>query len=303
MTADTDRRHETEELHRLSVVDCLARIQAADHAVLAAVERARPAIAGLLDAAEPGFRDGGRLVFVGAGTAGRLGVFAASEAATAFQVPRWRLVGILAGGDAALRRDSQRRQHDPRGALGDLLKLGLGGRDTVIGLTATGTTPYVRGGLAWCAARGEPPLTALVSCRPCQKPPGVGHLIRVETGPEVVADAIDAKAGTASKLILDAIVTTLMIRTGRVYRNQMVELKAHGDALRERARRVVATLTGLERSAADALLERAGGRVKCAVVMHHRGFSRAVAELALAASDDRIDEALAGDGPGVEQGA
>ncbi|MDA3961439.1 MAG: N-acetylmuramic acid 6-phosphate etherase [Planctomycetota bacterium] len=286
------RNTQTMDLHRLSVEDCVARIQAADHDVLTAVEQARPAIARFIEAAEPGFRDGGRLVYFGAGTSGRLAVLDASEAPPTFQVPRWRVVGIIAGGDNSLRKSSESKEDDPKGAIEELLKLGLGPKDAVIGIAAGGTTPYVRGGLAWCAARSEPPLTALLSCSQCQKPPGVGHLLCVDTGPEVLTGSTRMKAGTATKLVLNTISTTLMIRSGRVYQNLMVDLKASNDKLRDRAARIVASITGLDRSASFALLDRAGGRVKCAVVMHHLGCGRTEAELALADCDDRLDLAL-----------
>jgi N-acetylmuramic acid 6-phosphate etherase len=290
--ASEQRNPQTMDLHRLSVAACVARIQQADHQVLTAVESARDAITAFIEAAEPGFLEGGRLIYFGAGTSGRLGVLDASEAPPTFQVPSGKIIGIIAGGDVSLRKSSEKKEDDPRGAVNDLLKLGLGRRDAVIGIAAGGTTPYVRGGLAWCAARGEAPLTALLTCSACQKPPGVQHLLCLPTGPEVITGSTRMKAGTATKLVLNTISTTLMVRAGRVFENLMVDLKASNDKLRDRAARIVATLTGLDRSAAFELVDAAGGRVKCAIVMHRMGLTRTEAELRLAEHDDRLGRAL-----------
>jgi len=286
------RNTRTTDLHRLSVDELVARIQEEDRRVSDAVAEARPAISAFIAAAELGFRAGGRLIYLGAGTSGRLGVLDASEAPPTFQVPRGKIVGIIAGGDSALRRSSERREDDPRGAREDLLRLAIDGRDSVLGVAAGGTTPYVRGALAWCAARGDPPVTGLLTCSPCQAPPAVEHLICAPTGPEVITGSTRMKAGTATKLILNTISTTLMVRSGRVYENLMVDLKATNDKLRDRGARIIATLTGLERRACFDLLDAAGNRVKCAIVMHRLGLSRRDAELRLAAVDDRLDRAL-----------
>lgn len=290
--ASEQRHPKTMDLHRLSAADCVARLQAIDHEVLDAVAAARDAIVAFVEDAEPGFLDGGRLVYFGAGTSGRLGVLDASEAPPTFQVPSWRVVGIIAGGDNALRKSSEKKEDDPRGAINDLLKLGLGPKDAVIGIAAGGTTAYVRGGLAWCAARSEPPLTALLTCSQCQRPPGVRHLLCAATGPEAITGSTRMKAGTATKLILNQISTTLMVRAGRVYQNLMVDLKASNDKLRDRAARIVATLTGLGRRESFDLVDAAGGRVKCAIVMHRLGLTRTEAELKLAEHDDRLGRAL-----------
>lgn len=290
--ASEQRHPDTMDLHRLSAAECIARLQQVDREVLDAMDAARDAITGFVEAAEPGFLAGGRLVYFGAGTSGRLAVLDASEAPPTFQVPSWRVIGIIAGGDHSLRKSSETKEDDPRGAVNDLLKLGLTRKDAVIGIAAGGTTPYVRGGLAWCAARSEPPVTALLTCSPCQQPPGVGHLICANTGPEAITGSTRMKAGTATKLVLNQISTTLMVRAGRVYENLMVDLKASNDKLRDRAARIVATLTGLGRRDSFDLVDAAGGRVKCAIVMHRLGLSRKDAELRLAAVDDRLGKAL-----------
>jgi len=277
-------------LHRLSAGECVALIGQEDRAVLEAMDKARGALTRLLEAAEPGFVAGGRLVYLGAGTSGRLGVLDAAEAPPTFQVEPGRVVGIIAGGDAALRESSESKEDDPAGARKELEELGLTARDTVVGIAAGGTTPYVLGGLKIAARSGA--TTALIVCTKMERPAWVQHLVVLETGPEVITGSTRMKAGTATKLALNTISTTLMIREGRVYENLMVDLRASNDKLRDRAARIVSTLTGLGRNDAFELLEASGGSVKTAVIMHRLQVSRSVAEARLAAAQGRLDVAL-----------
>ncbi|GAB4384006.1 MAG: N-acetylmuramic acid 6-phosphate etherase [Phycisphaerales bacterium] len=298
MTTPPDRSHiHTEQrnprsmaLHTLSVAECVTLIAQEDRAVLVALERARAALTALIEAAEPGFVGGGRLVYLGAGTSGRLGVLDAAEAPPTFQVEPGRVVGIIAGGDAALRQSSESKEDDPEGARAELEALELRPQDTVIGIAAGGTTPYVLGGLSIAARRSA--LTGLIVCTPIEKPASVQHLVVLETGPEVITGSTRMKAGTATKMALNTISTTLMIREGRVYENLMVDLRATNDKLRDRAARIVSTLTGLDRGRAFALLERAGGAVKTAVVMQRLGVDRNEAERRLGDAKGRLARAL-----------
>jgi N-acetylmuramic acid 6-phosphate etherase len=299
----TEKRNpRTMDLHRQGVAELVATIHREDRKVIEAMKRAAHRITRLIEAIEPGFLAGGRLVYVGAGTSGRLGVLDASEAPPTFQVPPGRIVGIIAGGDPALRVSSEGREDDPRGAWPELDALQLTSRDAVIAIAAGGTTPYALGALEFCAARtGEArPLTCLLSCADVPRPAAADHLLILKTGPEVLTGSTRMKAGTATKLALNTISTTLMIRSGRVYENLMVDLRATNDKLRDRAARIVATLTGLERSAAFALLDSAGGSVKVAVVMHRRSFSAANAEAALRECSGRLDRALGEPEPRVD---
>lgn len=289
-------------LHTLSAAECVALMQREDRAVLEAMEKAGPALTALIEAAEPGFSAGGRLVYFGAGTSGRLGVLDASEAPPTFQVEPGRVVGIIAGGDAALRKSSEGKEDDPAGAAAELDALTLEARDTVIGIAAGGTTPYVLGGLDHIkrSARqrtgreggSDAPLTALLCCTPVTKPASADHLVVLETGPEVITGSTRMKAGTATKLALNTISTTLMIRSGRVYENLMVDLRATNAKLRDRAARIISILTGLARPEAFDLLDRAGGAVKTAIVMHQAGMQRESAEARLAQTGGRLDAAL-----------
>jgi N-acetylmuramic acid 6-phosphate etherase len=286
------RNPRSERLHRLDAAGLVTLIQAEDRAVLAALEAARTELIALIAAAEPGFVAGGRLIYVGAGTSGRLGVLDASEAPPTFQVPPGRVVGIIAGGDPALRRSSEGKEDEPEGALAELTALALDERDTVIGIAAGGTTPFALGALAVAKRLCARTSTALLSCSPVPKPAHADHLVVVATGPEVLTGSTRMKAGTATKLALNTISTALMARSGKVYGNLMVDLRASNAKLRDRAARIISTLTGLARPEAFALLDRAGGTVKTAVVMQRRGIDRAQAEAALEQAKGRLEIAL-----------
>jgi N-acetylmuramic acid 6-phosphate etherase len=264
-------------LHELSVADCVRLIQEIDRGVMAAMDAGRAALTAFIEAAEPRFLAGGRMVYLGAGTSGRLGVLDASEAPPTFCVEPGRIVGIIAGGDGSLRRSSEGKEDDPRGAAPDLEALRLTANDTVLGIASGGTTPYVLGALELAKAthaEGGSPLTGLLSCAPVPKPAAADHLIVLPTGPEVLTGSTRMKAGTATKLALNTISTTLMVRAGRVYENLMVDVRPTNAKLRDRAVRIVTTLTGLPRAGAAALLESAGGDVKAAIVMYRLGMGR-----------------------------
>ena len=286
------RNPNTMSLHALSVEDCVDVIQQDDRAVFDALAKARPGLVRFIEAAEPRFTAGGRLIYLGAGTSGRLGVLDASEEPPTFQVEPGRIVGIIAGGDTALRRSSEGKEDDPRGAAPELDALGLTPNDTVLGIAAGGTTPYVVGGVGYAKARQSGALTGLLVCSPIETPPGVDQLLVLAVGPEVLTGSTRMKAGTATKLVLNTISTTLMIRSGRVFENLMVDLRATNDKLCDRAARIIATLTGLSREASFHLLERAGGVVKTAVAMERLGIDREEAEARLQREHGRLDRVL-----------
>lgn len=290
--ATEQRNPRSMNLHALSVDECVALIAAEDAAVHDAMKKASGPIAAFIRAVEPGFLAGGRLVYLGAGTSGRLGVLDASEAPPTFQIEPGRIIGIIAGGDSALRLSSEGKEDDPRGAAEALRALSLGTNDTVLGIAAGGTTPYVLGALDLCKAMDPAPMTGLLVCSPIQKPASADHLVVLETGPEVLTGSTRMKAGTATKLALNTISTTLMVRSGRVHENLMVDLRATNDKLRDRAARIVATLTGLSRPQALHLLESAGGAAKTAVVMHRLSVDRVEAEARLLRAGGRIGNVI-----------
>lgn len=291
----TEKRNpRTARLHTLGVAELVETIQREDRDVILALKRASARLTRLIAAIEPGFVAGGRLIYVGAGTSGRLGVLDASEAPPTFCVPPDRIIGLIAGGDGALRKSSEGKEDDPRGAWPELDDLALTPNDTVLAIAAGGTTPYAVGALAWREGRpaAQRPLTALLACADPGPVEHADHVVVLKTGPEVLTGSTRMKAGTATKLALNTISTTLMVRSGRVYENLMVDVRATNAKLRDRAARIIGSLTGLARAECFTLLESAGGSVKTAVVMHRRGVSRARADELLSAARDRLDAAL-----------
>lgn len=277
-------------LDALPTGELLALMSEEDHRAARAVSAETERIAALVEEVVPRFRGGGRLIYVGAGTSGRLGVLDASECPPTFLVDPSRVVGIIAGGDAALRRSSESLEDDPRGAVAELERLGVGRLDTVIGLTAGGTTPYPLGALRIAASRDA--LTALVTCGNPPERHAADHVIRLDTGPEVLAGSTRLKAGTATKLVLNMISTALMVRLGKVHDGLMVDVSATNDKLRDRAARIVVRLVGGSRGDALALLDEAGGRVKTAVVMRSMRLPRREAEALLEMSGGSLRDAL-----------
>ena len=263
----------------LGIVDLM---NAEDQEVPRAVATQREEIARAISTAETAFRAGGRLFYVGAGTSGRLGVLDASECPPTFGTPPEMVQGVIAGGVAALTAAQEGAEDNLDQARIDLAARGVRAGDFVVGIAASGTTPYVRVALEHAKSVGAH--TAIVACSP---PPAATlaaadiHIVAV-TGPEVVTGSTRLKAGTATKLILNMITTGAMIRLGKTFGNLMVDLRATNVKLTDRSERIVAEVSGIERAAARELLARAGGRVKLAIVMHALGVSREEAEQRLA---------------------
>ncbi len=283
-------------LDALSIDECVALINAEDQTVAHAVAAAAPAIGAFIADAERALRAGGRLVYLGAGTSGRLGVLDASECPPTFQSPEGLVVGLIAGGDGALRKSSEGKEDDPRGAVEALGAMPLQKNDIVLGIAAGATTPYVLGALAHAHALGG--ATGLLTCADVAPAPGVRHLIKILTGPEVLTGSTRMKAGTATKLALNTISTTLFVRLGKCYENLMVDVRATNNKLLDRAARILSTLTDLSRDDALALLSRpaeqrgAGGNLKVAVVMQRKGLSHADASELLARHGGLLRAAL-----------
>lgn len=262
----TERRNDkTRDIDTLDTVGLLNLMVDQDAAVIEAVRQATPALAALIDAIVRGMSRSGRLIYLGAGTSGRLGVLDASECPPTFFTDPTRVVGIIAGGDAALRTSSEGAEDDPNGARTELEHLQLNEHDTVIGIAAGGTTPYVLGAIDIAKAGGA--TTALMCCTSVVKPQAADHLVVLAVGPEVVTGSTRMKAGTATKLALNTISTATMIRLGKTWGNLMVDLRASNVKLRDRAMRILAQQCDLSRDQAGRLLDEAGGRVKLALVM------------------------------------
>ena len=279
----TERRNpRTQQIDLADPIGIVDLMLAEDDTVPRAVATQRQQIADAIAAAEQTFRDGGRLFYVGAGTSGRLGVLDASECPPTFGTDPQMVQGIIAGGPAALTSAQEGAEDDLRQAAIDLAARGVRAGDMVVGIAASGTTPYVR--VALEHARSVGARTVIVACSP---PPAetlrsADVAIVAITGPEVVTGSTRLKAGTATKLILNMITTGAMIRVGKTFGNLMVDLRATNVKLADRSERIVAEVSGLARADARALLERAGGSVKLAIVMHALGVERHEAERQLA---------------------
>lgn len=245
--------------------ESIVRLMADDHrAVSAAAAAAAPAIGALVEQVAERFRRGGRLAYFGAGTSGRLGVLDASECPPTFMSAPEQVVGVIAGGDAALRRSSEGREDEWDGAREEIERLGIGPLDTVVGIAAGGTTPYALGAIRIAKARGA--MTAFVACVPMDPPEACDHLVVLDTGPEVLTGSTRLKAGSATKLALNCITTALFVRLGKVRGNLMVDLSASNDKLLDRAIRTVLLFDpSRTREEALALLEASGRSVKRAI--------------------------------------
>ncbi|MSR44092.1 MAG: N-acetylmuramic acid 6-phosphate etherase [Phycisphaerales bacterium] len=277
-----------DQLTTLQQVQAMAQ----DHAVVhQAVANAAPALAAFIDALVPRVRHGGRLFYCGAGTSGRLGVLDASECPPTFCSDPSQVIGLIAGGDVALRRSSERREDDPQGTEAEFVAHALGASDAVLAIAAGGTTPYALGAIPLAKARGA--LTALLVCSPRERTADCDHLIVLATGAEMLTGSTRLKAGSATKLALNCITTLLFTQLGKVHGNLMVDLAATNDKLVDRAIRVLQMLDpSLDRPSAAALLQEGGGRVKTALVMRSRTMDRTAAEAHLLRCDGNLRRAL-----------
>jgi N-acetylmuramic acid 6-phosphate etherase len=279
------------DLDRLGTTDLLHRINDEDRRVAWAVEREIDAIAAAVDAIADRLRAGGRLHYFGAGTSGRLGVLDASELPPTFSTPPDLVVGHIAGGERALTAAVEAAEDDERAGADEIVASDIGARDVVIGLSASGATPYVMGALR--AARSRGALTIAVANTP-RAPLGEAAQMAITplAGPEVLTGSTRLKAGTAQKLVLNMISTAVMIKLGKVFGNAMVDLQPMNAKLRARAMRLVAQLSGASEDDAQAALVANGWHVKNAVVALAFGCSPDAATQRLSAADGSLRNAL-----------
>jgi N-acetylmuramic acid 6-phosphate etherase len=278
MTGDTERadigqllgtetpNHASAALDEMSVADAVATMNDADFAVPEAISQARGQIAAAITAAEPGFVGGGRLIYVGAGTSGRLGILDAAECPPTFHTDPDRMVGLIAGGPSALMEAVEGAEDDPRAGATDIAALELGAADSVVGVAASGRTPYVTGALR--QAQTAAAVTISLSCNLGAELSGIAeHAIELDTGPEVLTGSTRLKAGSAQKQVLNMMSTILMVRAGRTYANLMVDLHPTNGKLRLRAVRLVELIAQVDEPAATQALTRCDWEVKTAIVM------------------------------------
>lgn len=279
-------------LDTLSIADTLALINDEDHGVPAAVGREIPAITRAVEAIVARLRQGGRLIYVGTGTSGRLGVLDASECPPTYGVPAELVQGMIAGGYEACHRAVEASEDDREAGASDLAARGVTAKDAVVGIAASGRTPYTIGAVAHARALGA--FTAAVTCVPGSPiTEAVDVAIAPMVGPEVVAGSTRMKAGTAQKLVLNMISTTTMIQLGYVRGNRMTNMRARNSKLQARAVRILQAETGLDAAAATTALAASGDDVATAVVMVRSGRSRGDASEALQRAGGIIEQAIA----------
>lgn len=290
------RNPATEHLDELSTLDMLRVINEEDARVAAAVASTLPQIAQAVDAIAQRFEQGGRLFYIGAGTSGRLGVLDASECPPTFSVPPTLVQGIIAGGDSALRKSSEASEDSPEQGAADLAAHGFGKSngttvpDTLVGIAASGRTPYVIGAMRHAKSLGA--LTIALTCVPNSEMAAIADIsIAAVTGPEVLTGSTRLKAGTATKLVLNMLSTGVMIKTGAVYGNLMVNVQPTNAKLVDRSQRIIAAATGVDQPTAARLLNEAGS-VKTAIAMQKLSLDRATAEARLATTKGNLGALL-----------
>ena len=253
------------EIDRLSTLDMLQVMNAEDATVPGAVQAELPAIARAVDGITQRLRQGGRLIYVGAGTSGRLGVLDASECPPTYNTPREMVIGLIAGGPDAVTRSIEGAEDRADEGAAAIADLGVEEIDAVVGIAASGRTPYVIGALEEARRRGA--LTVSIACSDGSPMAAVAEIvIQPLVGPEVVTGSTRMKAGTAQKLVLNMLSTGAMIRLGKTFGNLMVDVQPSNQKLKARARRIVAEATGLDNDAAAAALDAADGEVKTAIL-------------------------------------
>ncbi|MGD0444963.1 MAG: N-acetylmuramic acid 6-phosphate etherase [Edaphobacter sp.] len=280
----------TENIDELPTLDMLRLISDEDRKAAAAVAATLPDIAKAVDEIAQRMEDGGRLFYIGAGTSGRLGVLDASEIPPTFSVPSTLVQGIIAGGDSALRKSSESSEDSAEQGAADLAATGFTGQDALVGIAASGRTPYVIGALRHANPIGA--LTVALTCVPDSPMAAISDIaITPITGPEVIAGSTRMKAGTATKLVLNMLSTGVMVKTGAVYGNLMVNLQPTNAKLLDRAHRIIMDITGIDQPTAAKLLSE-GGSVKTAIVMQQLSVDHPTAEAKLKTHNGNLSALL-----------
>ncbi|WP_025123497.1 MULTISPECIES: N-acetylmuramic acid 6-phosphate etherase [unclassified Serratia (in: enterobacteria)] len=281
------------QIDTLPTLDMLAVINSEDKKVPLAVEALLPAIAKLVDLVVEAFANGGRLIYSGAGTSGRLGILDASECPPTYGTPREQVVGLIAGGHTAILQAVENAEDNPQMGEQDLRDLSFNARDVLVGIAASGRTPYVLGAMAYARSLGA--TTAAISCNPNSEMGQAADIaIEALVGPEVVTGSSRMKAGTAQKLILNMITTGAMIRSGKVYSNLMVDVEATNAKLIQRQVNIVVEATECSPEEAEDALNQCQRHCKTAIVMILGGLSAPEASAVLSKNKGFIRQALQG---------
>ena len=276
------------------VADIVEMVLNEDRKVIAAVQKERERIAHGIEILVQALRKGGRIIFIGAGTSGRLGVVEASEMPPTFGTPASTVQAIMAGGQDAVFRAKEGVEDNYEEGARSISRLRLNQRDVVIGVSASGMTPFVRGGLT--RARKAGAKIIFITCWPGSELQNFVDLqIAPAVGPEIIAGSTRLKAGTATKMVLNMLTTIAMIKVGKTYGNLMVDVQTGSEKLKDRARRIISIVTGLDYDASDALLKRAKWNVKAAIVMQKTDLTLPQALKRLKKADDSVREAIGED--------
>lgn len=290
LTTET-RNPRTLELDTMGVVEFLEVMNDEDAKVAGAVRVAIPEIAAAVELIAAAFRQGGRLIYLGAGTSGRLGVLDAVECPPTFGTKPEQVVGLIAGGERAFVKAVEGAEDSPTLAREELAGLGLTASDAVVGIAASGRTPYVIGGLDF--AREVGCATVSVACNPGSEVSKHADVaIEVDNGPEVLTGSTRLKSGTSQKLILNMLSTASMVQVGKVYGNLMVDVMPTNEKLVERTKRIIATATGCDAETASKAYDESGGHAKTAIVMVLAEVPADEARARLAAADGFVRKAI-----------
>ncbi|KAF1293352.1 N-acetylmuramic acid 6-phosphate etherase [Candidatus Enterococcus leclercqii] len=287
----TERRNnDTFDLDQMTVAEALGKMNREDHKVAEAVKKQLPAIQPVIEAAVAAFEKGGRLIYIGAGTSGRLGVLDAAECVPTFGVDPGLVIGLIAGGQEAMTVAVEGAEDDPDLGKTDLQKLALTAKDLVIGIAASGRTPYVIGGLDYATQIGA--TTASIACNPeAEISQHATFPVEVDCGPEFLTGSTRLKAGSAQKMILNMISTIAMIGIGKVYNNLMVDVRPTNEKLIERSKRIIMEATDADYDTAAIYFEEADKNVKLAIVMLLTGAPKAEAKRRLQAAKGFVRKA------------
>jgi N-acetylmuramic acid 6-phosphate etherase len=278
-------------LDQLSALELVELFNAEDKKTITAIAEAKHELATAIECTVTSLRQGGRLFYIGAGTSGRLGVLDAAECPPTFCTPPELVQGIIAGGEGALVRSSEDMEDRAEDGATAMAERNIGKHDVVVGITAGGTTPYVHGALKAAKERGAN--TIFIACVPSEQVAAdVDIDIRLLTGPEILAGSTRLKAGTVTKLALNILSTSTMVRLGKVYGNRMIDVAVTNNKLRDRAVRILQDLTGLGRDAANSLLEHSGKRVKLSLLMHLTGIEKKSGEELLSIHQGNLRAAI-----------
>ena len=277
MLPTEQRNPNTADIDRISTLEMVRRINDEDKKVALAVERELESIARAVDAAYEALRDGGRLIYCGCGTSGRLGVLDAAECPPTYSVDPGMVMGVMAGGESAMFRAAEGAEDNAQAGREDMERIHLSARDLLVGIAASGRTPYVLGAMAYAHEIGA--RTVALTCNKNSEMNAAADIpIGVETGPEVITGSTRMKSGTAEKMVLNMLSTGAMIRLGKVYGNLMVDVMPTNEKLVRRAISIVSTAAGVEEELARQTLEQCGFSVKTAIVMLVRGLNAQEAE-------------------------